>query len=237
MQFEAFFGVRKSERSFIRPSEGSGTTTMDVSYNAWQVFNLSAGRTVVLPTTDVKQGDRVMLENTTNFDLTVQASNTSPLTVANSANIDATIRAGYVLLEALQDTPTTPAHWRVVHVYEKGSYTLSFVNGVTASGTFNFTRHNKTLVAQLPIIVGATNVNAISTAIGALAVRHAPATETYCAASGRVNSSNTAIPAKVLVRATGKVDYAAAWDTATTFGASGAGNGMDDTVSASWVTT
>lgn len=133
------------ETSNIRASEGAGTTTLTVSDLRHQVFNLSASRTVQLPTTSVKAGEVWHLAGITNFDLVVNASNGNALTVANSANMDATIQVGYVRVQALQDTPTTPAHWRVLEVYEEGSFTATYNSGVSSNvnNTIYYTRSNK----------------------------------------------------------------------------------------------
>ncbi len=71
MQYEAQYGSRKTDRGNLRASEGTGTTTLDLyatganigNANPWQVFNLSNTRTVVLPTVDVRYGDKVLIVN------------------------------------------------------------------------------------------------------------------------------------------------------------------------------
>lgn len=243
MQYEASFGARRSDLPNIRASEGGGTTTLTANgsggnANPWQVFNLSSAQTVVLPSTGVKAGDRVTLENPNAFDLTAQSSNTANLTVANGANIDATIRSGYVYLESIQDTPTTPAHWRVVSLYETGTYSLSFVTGITTTGSFLFTRTNKSVVGVLPSIVGATvSAASISTAAGAILTRHTPANNSYTPGQARVNAGNASTPGLVRVRSNGLIDYTATWDGgASTWGASGGTNGITDTVNMAWIT-
>lgn len=139
----------------IRGSEGAGTTTFTIADQAHQVFNLSAARTAVLPTTGVAAGDEWKLENIGAFDLTVQASGGQALTTANGTNMDGSIQVGCVVVRALQAAPTTAAHWKVVEVYEEGSYTSiwSFISGGSGNSgsvTIRWIRNNKMISLQIP---------------------------------------------------------------------------------------
>lgn len=142
----------------IRTSEGTGTTTLTNSDNPHQIFNLSAARTCVLPTTGVLAGQVVRLENRTNFALTVQASGGQDLTIANSANLDATINIGHVILTALQAAPTTAAHWRVSSVSDRGGFTATPTGAVTNTITFNWIRQG----ARVTLSAEQTNATASS---------------------------------------------------------------------------
>lgn len=136
----------------IRPSEGAGTTTLTVADSRRQVFNISAARTCVLPSAGIKAGDILVLENISAFDLTVQSSNTSEVTIANGCNQAATIRSGFVELRALQDAPTTPAHWRVTDVFEEYEYAPNITGAVsTGSSAVRLTRHNKMVKCTIRI--------------------------------------------------------------------------------------
>jgi len=120
----------------VRAAEGAGTTTLTRDDNKHQVFNLSASRNVQLPTTGIKAGDKFLIENRAFFDLTINASGGSSLIVANSCNFEGVIQNGYCLLEALQDAPTTPAHWRIIHVTESTvSSPSTFTGNGSGSGT------------------------------------------------------------------------------------------------------
>ena len=134
--------IRDIYSTYIRPSEGAGTTTLTSTDRRSQVFNLSAARTVVLPTTGIKAGDIITLENIGAFDLTVQSSNATALTVANGTNMDATIRKGKVVLIALQDAPTTPSHWKVRDVYEEVSYSDTTTGAISTTATVTLRRVN-----------------------------------------------------------------------------------------------
>jgi len=139
----------------IRSSEGAGTTTLTISDSKWQVFDLSAGRTCVLPTTGVVTGDLYILQNRSNNLLTVQSSNGSEITTsaAGSGSVGtASIRFGFVKLIALQNTPTTPAHWLVAECQEEGTYTPTLANeanttSLTAYTTY-YTRNNKQVIVN-----------------------------------------------------------------------------------------
>jgi len=101
------------------------STANDIHY-----FNISANRAVTLPSTDpdtktVKQGRCFKFVNRSNFVLDIKASNGTSLTSAGGSGGLAAIRAGRVQVIALQDNPTTPAHWWVEEVVESGTWTPS----------------------------------------------------------------------------------------------------------------
>src|SRR5574343_1604938 len=107
-------------------------------------FELTGAQNFDLPSV-AKAGQAVLVYNdTTNGSiLTIRSSNT------NSVE---TIRWGYCLVVAKQDNPTTSAHWRVIEVYEEGTWTptvsgssgaFSAVTYIAQQGTF--TRFNKRL--------------------------------------------------------------------------------------------
>lgn len=129
----------------IRGSEGAGTTTLTSSDLRTQVFNLSASRTVVLPTTGILAGEVWVLKSSGAGDLVVQASNTTQITFANAGTGsvgDPTIRSGTVILVPLQNTPTTPAHWSVISVVEMGSFSGTITSGLSGTPAYsiNYTR-------------------------------------------------------------------------------------------------
>jgi hypothetical protein len=88
----------------IRASEGAGTTTLVAADNHNQRFNLSADRTVVLPTTTVSQGDAWTVESPNAFTLLIQASDLTDITYAYGTK---------VVLVALVNTPVTFSDWEV----------------------------------------------------------------------------------------------------------------------------
>ncbi len=137
----------------VRASEGAGTTTLTRDDNRHQIFNLSAQRDGRVPSTGIKSGEVFILENRGFFDLVVQTPDGTPLTLANGCNLDATIRAGSVYLVALQDAPTTPAHWRVIYVHEKYYHTTTWTanggGGTGSSGTIILLRNNQTVLCRI----------------------------------------------------------------------------------------
>lgn len=113
----------------LRSSEGAGTTTLTSSDNYHQVFNLSAPRTVVLPSTGVVAGQVYTIENLGGSDLTIQSSGLNTIeTIATGTNHPI---AGRVVLRATQAAPTTAGHWRVLDVYDTGNYTTTPTGAVT----------------------------------------------------------------------------------------------------------
>jgi hypothetical protein len=76
----------------------------------------SVARTVTLPTAGIKAGAE--------FELLVTGATEANYVVLNSSGANEVDRIGgqgKILVVALQDTPTTAAHWQVVDVWEKSS--------------------------------------------------------------------------------------------------------------------
>lgn len=119
----------------VRASEGSGTTTLTSSDNRHQIFNLSAARTCVLPTTGIVKGEEFVIENQAAFDLTIQSSNGTEITSAGGSNMTATHQKGNCVLVALQAAPTTPAHWRVKYVEDEFTISAGSVGVFSGSGS------------------------------------------------------------------------------------------------------
>jgi hypothetical protein len=81
-----------------------------------RVASPSAARTVTLPTTGIKAGAE--------FELLVTGATETNYVVLNSSGANEVDRIGgqgKILVVALQDAPTTAAHWQVVDVWEKSS--------------------------------------------------------------------------------------------------------------------
>ena len=92
-----------------------------------QICTPTAARTYTLPTTSIKAGEVWEFFNqatTSTYVITVQSSG------ANT--IDYVMPAGYLKLIALQDTPTTAAHWKVLTA---NSSWLSYTPAFTGFGT------------------------------------------------------------------------------------------------------
>lgn len=144
-----------------------------------QYFGVTAARTVTLPTgADILLGRTFMIINNTNFLMTVNASNGQALTIANSCKYDGRFAKGYVIVKAGIASPTTPAQWEVVEVYEEFQTTLTFIMSAgvySQNSTARLVRHNK--FAQLSLTSFSQNATATS-AIGtsaALPIRFAAA--------------------------------------------------------------
>lgn len=109
----------------IRASEGAGTTTLTSADQHIQRFNLTADRTVVLPSTGVSAGDLWEMINPNPYSLTIEADDNS--SIVNSWG-------DQISLVALISTPATNSDWAVVDksiLYGRvpQGYTPSF-NGV-----------------------------------------------------------------------------------------------------------
>lgn len=157
---QSFTGLKKFEGDLARVGTINTSNTNVTLTNASSrhiTFNsFSASRDVTLPTTSILAGEIFVLENTTAFDMVVKASGGSALTVANSANCDATVQKGYVVVKSLQATPTTPAHWQVMEVVEMSyAHTVAFAgNGAGAGGGGSISstlhRHNNLVTFRMP---------------------------------------------------------------------------------------
>lgn len=158
---QSFAGLKKFEGGMIQvgtidTSDTNVTLTNTSSRNI--IYNsFSASRDVTLATTSILAGELWVLQNTTAFDMVPKASNGSALTVANGTNIDGTIQNGYLVVMPLINTPTTPAHWRVIDVFE-ATYSLSSSftpNGSGAGGSgglvLKLMRHGTDVSIKIPV--------------------------------------------------------------------------------------
>lgn len=134
----------------------TSTDNRDITFTGF-----TTTRTITLPTTGITAGDVFTLKNTQTSnvaavkDMVVAASGGQSLTVANGANLNGTVSAGFVRVRALVSTPTTAANWLVEEVYEK-EYLYSTVwrgtssTNASASVTHRLSRHNHTAVLTIP---------------------------------------------------------------------------------------
>lgn len=173
-------------------NSGSGTVTLTITDNPYQSF--SAASTVVLPTTSVLAGQLWLIENRqTASTITIQSSNTN--------TID-TIINGYAILEALQDTPTTSAHWRVVEITSLESVTATGSGDYTA-GVLRVTRVNSNInVTVTTNVTFSSNSNPLS-ATGLI-----PAFARPAATKSNIYSSSTVQVLLMAVRADGTLEFA-----------------------------
>lgn len=93
----------KADSPTVRGSEGAGTTVLTRTDSFWQIFNLSAARTVLLPSVGVKAGDQIRLDLRSLFTLTVQAANASQIAAMSSLGSGTWV--------ALIDSPATSTDW------------------------------------------------------------------------------------------------------------------------------
>lgn len=156
-------------------------TTLTATSNRTQKVPTTAARIYTLPTTGIVAGEQWVLENTGYFDLTVKASNGTAITYANAAAGsagDPTIQIGRVVLEAIQATPTTPGHWRVVSVSEEYAAISASAGGALAGATANLLirRDGKVVTGRIntSATVTATAVQAATLPNGTIPTRCTP---------------------------------------------------------------
>lgn len=108
----------------VRASEGAGTVTLVYGTdNMWQVFNGTVAKTCVLPTTGILKGQRVCIESQGAGTITVQSSGLNTLAFVDSLQ-------SKLECIALQDAPTSAAHWKVHLDYSQRQY----LHGTTYNG-------------------------------------------------------------------------------------------------------
>lgn len=131
--------ARKALNVKVDTTAASNVTLSAVDIPRHYVFtSFSASRNVILPTNGIRKGDIFILENTTAYDMVVQAANggtPQDLTRANSCNLDATVQKGFVMVRATQDSPSTAAHWFVVDLVEHYLLSTTTVNNVGGGNT------------------------------------------------------------------------------------------------------
>ena len=186
----------------------------------------TTSRDCTLPTTGIVAGETWTIENTSAFDLVIKSSNGSALTIANGANIDATMRNGYARLVALVATPTTPAHWRVAQVEERCELTsvMNSMNVTAPAVTYKISRKNSTVtVTQKTYVTSASKNNTSDPTPNAfLATRHCPVDFTIYSNHMYTNDAGTTLQLGILYIGTGgdinysKNIYGAAWALAGT---------------------
>jgi len=159
---KTFAGGESSVEYVGTNPEPGGSSPFQLTAAHKRVQNISpTGTTIVrLPTTDILAGETVeIISRTTAFGTTIQASNGSEITKANGSNMTpGGFADGRIKLQALQDTPTTPAHWRVLDFYRNyedlalGVSGLGLGSGATA--TLRATRSNNIVTAMFVATTG-----------------------------------------------------------------------------------
>jgi hypothetical protein len=175
---------------------------------------------VTLPTTGIKAGAE--------FELLVTGATETNYVVLNSSGANEVDRiggSGKILVVALQDTPTTAAHWQVVDVWEKATGTYDLTVGVGTGATvntgksINITRANKQISLQGSggITTGTGASATLSTASGALPVRFRPLDIAMVSSRGYENGVPISVPAVVFIETNGTINIAksSAWVSST----------------------
>lgn len=148
--------------SFVDTTNLAGNVTLVVGDNNNRTYVASTTRDIVLPTTNIKKGMVIQIECRSLFELVIKSSAGTVLSVANSCNREASVTGGRVVLVALQDTPTTPAHWWVQDIYSYGSFTGTLTGCTTSpTQTFKYYRHNEMVtISPAGTLVAVSNTTA-----------------------------------------------------------------------------
>lgn len=115
---------------------GSSPFQLTTSHKRSQTINPAGAITVRLPAT-AEVGEIWVIRNRSTNLVTVESSGGNELTFAAAASGSAgsaSIRTGYVIVQALDATPTTAAEWLVLEAYERGTFTATLSWG-TSNGT------------------------------------------------------------------------------------------------------
>ncbi len=108
----------------------SNTIALAVTDNHTQILTPTGACSFTLPTTSVLAGEEYTVVNLhATFVVTIKASAGATITLLN---------CGVCKLIALQNTPTTAAHWQVIDIRESGTYTATGVAGTNVTGTPSF---------------------------------------------------------------------------------------------------
>jgi hypothetical protein len=154
----------------------TSTTLTVASAKQGYVSSPAAAVTVTLPTTDVKAGFRYRLDV-----IGATETNFVGLNSSGGNEIDRIGGRGSIEVIALQDAPTTAAHWRINDLYEEtGSISLSSTGANTNAAPTVFLRRNKFVMATIaqPQMSAAGGV-VIS--LSAIPTRFRPASDRVCA--------------------------------------------------------
>lgn len=134
---------------------GSTPFQLTAFQNRTQVINPSGAITVKLPTTSILAGETVTIVNRSTNLVTVQSS---------GANLIDAIATGTISIVALQDTPTTAAHWFVSYLNESGTFVANFTGPRSPAVTFRYGRTSSGNGSQVSLVSPDNNTSACSPA-------------------------------------------------------------------------
>ena len=172
-------------------NSGAVNVTMSASSPTVQrIASPASAITVTLPTTGIKAGYQMKL-------IVSGATETNYVALQSSGanEVDRIGGDGVIDVVALQDAPTTAAHWSIINIQEKSTATLTFSSGAGTSAVYPasssafYSRNNKSVSVLFnnsnsgTTGSGSTTIS-INTATGVVPSRYRPtAASIYCAAS------------------------------------------------------
>lgn len=232
---QSFGGLKKFEGGLIQVGINVATdadATLDNTSSRHITYTgFTASRNITLPTTGIVSGEVFTLVNTNLFDLVVKSSNGSALTVANSANMDATIQKGYVVLKATQATPTTPAHWRVIDVYEEYAPITGTTSGAISAGyEIRPRRQNKLIMIKMASAPATASASSNFVLAGPIPTRMKTTQNYQCVAISVINNNGNIVGSALFRNDTGAIEVRK-YDASNFSGSCGlynAGGGLGD---------
>jgi hypothetical protein len=172
-------------------NSGAVNVTMIASSPTVQrIASPASAVTVTLPTTGIKAGYQMKL-------IVSGATETNYVALQSSGanEIDRIGGDGVIDVVALQDSPTTAAHWSIINIQEKSTASLTFSSGAGTSAVYPasssafYSRNNKSVSIVFynsgsgTTGSGSTTIS-INTATGVVPSRYRPtAASIYCASS------------------------------------------------------
>lgn len=119
--------------------EGPSSSAISLSSTSYEdVYIASPGSAINqdLPSTNVVEGKKfriIVSGATVTNDVTIRSSDNDTITIIEGS--------GFVLVQALQDTPTDSTHWQILEYQETMTHSITFENSASSgdNGTFNAT--------------------------------------------------------------------------------------------------
>lgn len=156
--------------------------------------------TQVLPTTGVVAGKKFRL-----IVAGATLTNTVTLQSSSTGTIDIIGGSGFIQVQALIANPTTPAHWKVIDVYETAVSVFALQGATSAPNlTSNIQRRNKQVTISVDGTGSLTKDGTNSALlIGGVTTRFQPTGTQYMSVTGIVNNANT--PLVMFMNASGNL--------------------------------
>lgn len=152
--------------------------------------NLSAPRFLTLPSTGVKSGAKYYFSNNSGVVLSFKSSDGTTMSVSTS-QADPSIAVGFVIIQATSDTPTAPANWLVVDLYDEDQYSATTTGASTNGASVFLRREMNQVVARIaPAAEAAAAGGSLTLSSTNMPARFRPNTAVLVGSSQKRNGSN-----------------------------------------------